>query len=140
MKFLTKEMNDEMMRRAESDPKYQSKLKGLNMRLILLSTDAPGNEDRQYAIILENGKFIECKVEAKPAPSDLRTAPLDRTKYDARMMGPHQTLFEMVQGRQELLSGLDKLKFEGDMGKLMSQSKGYIKLALFIGSQPDLEP
>ena len=139
MKFLTKEMNDEMMWRLETNQKYQSKLKGLSIRLILLSTDAPGNEDRQYAMSLEDGKFIDFEVQAKPAPSDLRTAPLDRTKYDARMTAPHQTLFEMVQGRQELLSGLDKLKIEGDIGKMMAQTRGFIKLALFIGSMP-IEP
>ena len=82
LKLGTQEAADECLRRQDEDPAFQEKLKGLSIKLLFVGTDCPGNEDRQLAIDIEDGHFNEIIVSAKPAPSDLRTAPFDQTKYD----------------------------------------------------------
>jgi hypothetical protein len=45
----TQELADECMRRQDEDPAFQEKLKELTVRLLFVSTDCPGTEDRQLA-------------------------------------------------------------------------------------------
>ena len=95
----TQELADECMRRQDTDPTFQQKLKGLTAKLLFVGTDCPGNEDRQLALDIENGRFNEIVVSAKPAPSDLRSAPFDHTKYTFRVVAPQQMLVDMVNGK-----------------------------------------
>lgn len=135
----SQELANEFLRLQDENAETQAKLKGLSIRLIMLGLDAPGNEDKQLAINVENGRFIDIQVQTKPAPSDLRTAPFDKTKYDARVMAPQQTFIDLINGKIDLLSALDKVKINGDMGKLMAQFAGFVAFIDFIGSM-GIEP
>jgi putative sterol carrier protein len=135
----TQELADECLKRQDEDPGFQEKFKGLTIRLLFVSTDCPGNEDRQLALDIENGHFNEILVSAKPAPSDLRTAPFDHTKYDFRVQGPQQTLIDMIHGKLDLLQALDKVKIEGDIAKLMTQFTGFMGFIEYLGTM-DMVP
>jgi len=122
----TQELADECMLRQDVDPFFQEKLKGLTIKLLFVGTDCPGDEDRQLAIELAGGRFVDIVVSAKPAPSDLRTAPFDNTKYDFRVQAPQQTLVDLIHGKIDLITAIQLVKIEGDIGKLMSQAAGFI--------------
>ena len=139
LRLGTQEAADECLRRQDEDPAFKEKFKGLSITLLFVGTDCPGNEDRQLALDIENGHFNEILVSAKPAPSDLRTAPFDHTKYDFRVQGPQQTLVDMINGKLDMLQALDKVKIEGDIGKLMAQFAGFVGF-LEVLANMDLEP
>jgi putative sterol carrier protein len=137
MKFLTQEMLDEVMKRAEADPQSASKFKKLNIRIVLLATDAPGNEDRQAAITLVSGKFTGAKVTIQPAPGEMRTAPFDAAAYDARVVSPYDTLVELLSGEinmMRMMKALGKMKIDGSKSKLMTQAGGFIALLESLGA------
>ena len=135
----TQELANECMKRQDEDPGFQEKLKGLTIRLLFVGTDCPGDEDRQLALDIENGRFNEIVVSAKPAPSDLRTAPFDHTKYDFRVQAPQQALIDLIHGKIDLLGALDKVKIEGDIAKLMTQFTGFMGFIEYLGNM-DIVP
>lgn len=135
----SQELADEFWKMQDSNPALQEKLKGLTIRLILLGTDAPGNEDKQLSLDIEDGRFTEIIPETKPAPSDLRNRPFDHTKYEARASAPQQTLIDLIRGKIDLIDAVQKVKIEGDIGKLMTQMAGFMGFIEYIG-QMDIEP
>jgi hypothetical protein len=138
-RLFTEGLRDEIMKRQREDPELQEKLKGLTFRLLLVGTDAPGGEDRQLAINLQAGKFINVGVAREPAPSYLRSASFDRMKFDAKVIGGHQTLFDLVSGKLDLLSAFDKVQIEGDTSKLSAQLPGFIGFIEYLSTM-DIEP
>ena len=136
MQFLSKEMIDEMVKLAEADAELPSKLKGLSIRLQMVGTDCPGNEDRQFSIILEDGKLTNMEVEVYPAPSDLRTTPLDKTRFDSRVLCPYDALLDLVQEKMSMVAALGKVKIDGDLPKLMTQVEGFIAFLQFMNTLP----
>lgn len=139
LRLGTQELADECMKRQDQDPGFQQKLKGLTIKLLFVGTDCPGNEDRQLALDIDNGRFSEILVSAKPAPSDLRTAAFDHTKYNFRVQAPQQTLIDLIHGKIDLLGALDKVKIEGDIAKLMAQFAGFIGFIEYLSTM-DIEP
>jgi len=136
MQFLSKEMIDEMVKLAEADAELPSKLKELTIRLQMVGTDCPGNEDRQFSIILEDGKLTNMEVEVYPAPSDLRTTPLDKTRFDSRVLCPYDALLDLVQEKMSMVAALGKVKIDGDLPKLMTQVEGFIAFLQFMNTLP----
>ena len=94
VKFFTKEMSDQTEKMINTDPAIKTKLKGVTLKFILLVTDCPGNEDRQMKIGFDNGKLVENTLVVKPAPSDLRTEPLDKN-YKAKVAGPYDVMVQV---------------------------------------------
>ena len=139
LRYLTEELRDEIMRRQREDPEFQEKLKGLTFRLLLVGTDAPGAEDRQLAINLQAGKFISVGVTASPAPSYLRNASFDRMKFDAKVIGEHQILYDLVSGKMDLISAFDKVQVEGDTSKLSAQLPGFVGFLEYLTTM-DIDP
>lgn len=139
MKFLTQEMLDEVVKRAEEDPESASNFKKLTIRIVLLATDAPGNEDRQAVLTLVDGKFTSATLEIQPAPGELRTAPFDATKYDAQVTSPYETLVDLLSGdisMMRMMKALGKMKVDGSKSKLMTQAGGFIALLKSLGAIP----
>lgn len=136
----SQELAHECLRRQEVDNTLKEKLKGLTFNLIMVFTDAPGNEDRQLEIILKNGKFISVVARSEPAPSsELRSTAFDKEKFDAKGIGDHQTFYDLVSGKLHLLEALKKVNIVGDFGKLMLQLSGFLSFIEFLGSM-DIEP
>ena len=120
------EMREEFLRRQDLDPVCKQKLRGLTFRLIMLSLDAPGNQDRQMAMNLQGGRFINIIYDIRPAPSELRTMPFDKTRYDARVSAPHQVFVDLCQGKIDLMTVSSKVKLEGNINKLKGQIEGFV--------------
>jgi putative sterol carrier protein len=135
----SQELADECLRRQEEDPEFQEKLKGLDVKLLMVCNDCPGNEDRQLAIVFEDGRLTEIFVEAKPAPSDLRTVSFDHTKYEFRVQAPEDTLIDMINGKMDMIQALPVVKIEGDIGKLMAKAEGFANFIKFLGTM-DIVP
>lgn len=138
-KLFTREMVDEMLRLQDSDPEFRARLKGLNFSFILLGTDAPGSEDRQLEIILKDGHFVSVNVDIKPAPSDLRSPTFDKTRLDAKIIGDHQTIFELISGKLDLIEAIKKVRIEGDFGKLITKASGFMGFIQYLSTR-DIEP
>ena len=136
MQFMSREMVDEMVKRAEADAELPEKLKGLTIRLQMVGTDCPGNVDTLFSIILEDGKLTNMEMEVYPAPSDLRTAPLDKTRFDSRVLCPYETLLDLVQEKMSMVAALGKVKIDGDLPKLMTQVEGFIAFLQFMNTMP----
>jgi len=134
LKLGTQALADECMRRQDIDPAFQDKLKGLNLKLLFVGLDCPGNEDRQLAIELDHGRFASIGVSTKPAPSDLRSAPFDRNRWDFRVQAPQRTLVDLINGRVDLITAIQLVKIEGDIGKLMAQAAGFIGFIELLGT------
>ena len=120
------EMREEFLRRQDLDPMCKQKLRGLTFRLIMLSLDAPGNQDRQMAMNLQGGRFINIIYDIRPAPSELRAMPFDQMRYDAKVTAPHQLVVDLCQGKIDIMSAFPKVKVEGNMSKLMGQIEGFV--------------
>ena len=135
----SRELADECLRLQDEDTSFQEQMKGLEVKLLMVCHDCPGNEDRQLAIVFENGRITDIMTEAKPAPSDLRTAPFDHTKYDFRVQAPQQALIDLIHGKIDLLGALDKVKIEGDIAKLMTQFTGFMGFIEYLGNM-DIVP
>jgi len=116
------------------DPAFMAAVKGLSIKLLFVGTDCPGNEDRQLALDIEDGKFLEIGVSAKPAPSDLRTAPFDHTKYEFRVVAPQKSLVDMVNGQAFVLDVLGQIKIDGDFGKFMAQIQQFVRFIEYLGT------
>lgn len=102
------------------------------MRFLFVCTDCPGDEDRQLALDIEDGKFVEIIVTRKPAPSDLRTAPIDFSKYDFRGVATEQTFLDLIAGKIDLLQALPLVKIDGDFSTLMAKAEGFMAYIDFI--------
>ena len=136
----TQEAANEFWRLQEDgDPKFKEAVAGLNLSLVMVYHDCPGNVDRQLAITFEDGKFIEIAASEKPAPSDLRTAPFDHTRYDFRVQAPVNTIVDMCKGKMNMIEALPQVKIEGDFSKLMTNVQGFMRFMEFLGTL-DIEP
>jgi hypothetical protein len=71
-------------------------------------------------------------VTRKPAPSDLRTAPVDHTKYDFRGTATEQTFLDLINGKIDLLEVLPLVKIDGDFSTLMAKAEGFMAYIEFI--------
>jgi len=119
--LFSQDMIDEVMQRQVNDPEFRARLKGLNFSLILASTDAPGNEDRQLEIHIENGSFTSVTGLYRPAPSEeIRDMSFDKERFEAKVLGDHQVLFDFVSGKIDAVGVIQKVKIEGDFGKFMN--------------------
>lgn len=139
IKLGTQDLTNEIFKRQAEDAEFQSRLKGLTFNLLLVGTDNPDGNDWQYAIELHNGQFVNVGLDVQPAPSDLRSTSFDKKKFDAKAISDHQTLFELVSGKLDLVNAITKVKIEGDMGKLMKQLDGFIGFLQFLAIM-DIEP
>ncbi len=140
LSFGTQETADYFLKLQEDgDPKFKEAIAGLDLSLLMVSLDCPGNVDRQLAITFEGGRFIQAIATEKPAPSDLRTAPFDHTKYNFRLQAPQQTYLDMISGKMDMLQALPAVKIEGDFAKLMAKAQGFMRFIEFLGTL-DLEP
>ena len=139
LRLGSQELVDEILNRQDVDPELMSQLTGLTLKLLLVGTDAPGNEDWQYAITLKNGTFTSVKVEIQPAPSNLRSPGFDKNRYDFKVVGEHQLLYKLVTGEIDLVNAIQAVKLEGDFGKLIMQMTGVNGLLSFLAAM-DLDP
>ena len=78
------------------------------------------------AMNLQGGRFINIIYDIRPAPSELRTMPFDKTRYDARVSAPHQVFVDLCQGKTDIMTAFTKVKVEGNMSKLMGQIEGFV--------------
>jgi hypothetical protein len=138
VKFFTQEMCDQTEKMFK-EPQIQAKLKGVTLKFILLVTDCPGKEDREMKIGFDNGKMIENKLTIKPAPSDLRTAPIDTKKYAAKVAGPYDVMVQVSTKKLPMLAALGSMRIEGDMTALIANMTGMTTLLDIQGSLPGLE-
>ncbi len=127
------------MRLQEVDPELRDRMKGLTFSLILVGTNAPGNEDRQLTIHMKDGKFTSVIADASPAPSDLRSPSFDKDVFHAKVIGEHQTLFDLVSGKLNPIEVISKVNIEGDFGNYISQIAGFTRLLEYL-SKMGLEP
>jgi hypothetical protein len=123
----------------KEDPKFKEAIAGLNLSLLMVYHDCPGNVDRQLAITFEDGRFTEIIATEKPAPSDLRTTLFDHTKYDFRVQAPVNTIIDLCKGRMNMIEALPQVKIDGDFAKLMTNAQGFMRFIGFLGTL-DLEP
>ena len=130
----SQELVDECFRRQEEDPEFKNRLQGLDAKLLFVSTGCPGNEDRQMAIVFEDGKLIEAITEAKPAPSDLRTASFDQSRYEFRVQAPQAKLLDMINGKMDMIQALPMVKIEGDIARVMSKAEGFMRFIEYMGT------
>ena len=135
MKLLSQEMLDEMVKQS-ANPDLQEQLKGLTIRLIMVATDCPGNEDRGCKLIIEDGKLTKAEALVKPAPSDMRDEPLDKAQFDAKVVSPFEPLTDLVTEKMSLVAAFGHVKIDGDLPKLMTQVEGFVAFLKFIGSLP----
>jgi len=135
----SQELADECLRLQEEDPAFREKLQGLEAKLLMVCLDCPGNEDRQLGIVFEDGRLSEITAETKPAPSDLRTAPLDHAKYEFRIQAPQATYLDMIHGKMDMIQALPVVKIEGDLAKLMAKAEGFMRFIEYLGTM-DLVP
>jgi putative sterol carrier protein len=127
------------LRLQDEDTSFQEQMKGLEVKLLMVCHDCPGNEDRQLAIVFENGRITDIMTEAKPAPSDLRTAEFDHTKYEFRIQAPQATYLDMIHGKMDMIQALPVVKIEGDLGRLMAKAEGFVNFIKFLGTM-DIVP
>jgi hypothetical protein len=128
-------MLNEMVKRSE-DPDIQESLKGLTIRLVMVATDCPGNEDRGCKLTIEDGKVIKVEAVVKPAPSDMRDEPLNKAQFDAKVVSPFEPLTDLVTEKMSLVAAFGHVKIDGDLPKLMTQVEGFVAFLKFIGSLP----
>jgi len=135
MKMISQEMVDEMLKRAE-EPEALAAYKGLNFALVLVAKDCPGNEDRQVKLGIKDGKLVNVEATIKPAPSDLRTAPVDKAVLDAKVMSNFDKLTDIVRGKIGMVSAMRYVKVDGNLPKLLKQANGFVALLKYIGTLP----
>ena len=135
----SQELANECWRRQEEDPKFQEILKGLTVKFLFLCLDCPGNEDRQLTLDIEDGRFLEITVTRKPAPSDLRTAPFDHTKYEFRGQTAEKNFIDLINGKIDMLQLLPLVKIDGDFNKLMLKAAGFMAFIDFLKTM-DIDP
>jgi hypothetical protein len=102
----------------------------------MVATDCPDKSDRQAELVLKDGKFVSFNVASKPAPSDFRTIPLDKAKFDAKVESPFGPLVDLVTEKMNLVAAFQFVKIEGDLPKLMTQVEGFVAFLKFLGSLP----
>jgi len=78
----------------------------------------------------------QAEAEIKPAPSDMRDAPLDKANFDAKVVSPHGPLTDLVTEKMSLVAAFGHVKIDGDLPKLMTQVEGFVAFLKFIGSLP----
>ena len=139
IKLGTQAVPDEVKRRQEQDPEFQTRLKGLNFSLILVGTDDLENHDWQYSIVFNDGEIARQDLERQPAPSKLRDLNFDKKEFNAKVVGSHQTIYEFVTGKLDILGMMNSVKIEGDFGKFMTQMKGFSEFIEFLKSM-NFEP
>jgi hypothetical protein len=139
MKFFSEEMAKATERMLAENPTIQAKLKGVTIKFILCVTDAPGKEDRQMAIGFKDGKLTDNALTIKPAPSDLRTTPVDTSKFAAKVSGPYETIAAVTQKKLPMLAALGSMRIEGDMSALITNMTGLTSLLDIFGGMPGLE-
>jgi len=140
VKFFTKEMSDQFEMMAGTETEVKAKLAGVTLKFILLATDCPGGEDREMRLEFENGVLKVNTLYVKPAPSDLRTEPMESGRYSAKVACPYDTLVQVSTKGLPFFTALGSMRIEGDMTVLTSYTELLIKLLDIFGSIPGIEP
>jgi hypothetical protein len=117
----SQELVDAIAKRQKEDPEFRKTMRGLSVNILFAATDCPGNEDRQYAIKIENGEFTGVGVEVEPAPSKLREPSFDKEEFDYKAIGDYKSFSGLLRREIDLLEWIAKVKLEGDFGKSLSQ-------------------
>jgi len=134
LKLGTQEAADDFMKIAERDYTLQQKLSGLSFNLILLTINAPGNEDRQLEIVLKDGRFLSIVSQVKPAPSDLRSAAFDKKKFEAKVIAEHKVMIDLIHGRVNVLEIVKRVTAYGDFRGFMDHRVRFAEFIEFIGT------
>ena len=121
LRLGSQELVDAIAKRQEEDPEFRKTMKGLSVGILFAATDCPGNEDRQYAIKIENGRFTGVGVDVEPAPSKLREPSFDKEEFDYKAIGDYKSFAGLLRGEIDILQWIAKVKLEGDFGKSLSQ-------------------
>lgn len=117
----SQELVDAIADRQKEDPEFRKTMEGLSVNILFVATDCPGDEDRQYAIKIENGVFTGVGVEKEPAPGKLREPAFDKVKYDYKAIGDYHSFAALLRREIDILQWITKVKLEGDFGKSLSQ-------------------
>ena len=117
----SQELVDAIAKRQEEDPEFRKTMKGLTVGILFAATDCPGNEDRQYAIKIENGVFTGVEVEIQPAPSKLREPSFDKSEFDYKAIGDYKSFAQLLRREIDILEWIPKVRLEGDFGKSLAQ-------------------
>jgi len=121
LRLGSQELVDAIAKRQEEDPEFRKTMEGLSVGILFAATDCPGNEDRQYAIKIENGRFTGVGVDVEPAPSKLREPSFDKEEFDYKAIGDYKSFAGLLRGEIDILQWIAKVKLEGDFGKSLSQ-------------------
>lgn len=121
LRLGSQELVDAIAKRQEEDPEFRKTMEGLSVGILFAATDCPGNEDRQYAIKIENGRFTGVGVDVEPAPSKLREPSFDKEEFDYKAIGNYKSFAGLLRGEIDILQWIAKVKLEGDFGKSLSQ-------------------
>ena len=135
LKLLSQAMLDELVKQGQHAD-VKDLLKGLNIRLLIVATDCPGNEDRQCNLAIEEGKVTKAESTIEPAPSDMRDLPFDKLQLDAKVISPFGPLADLILGRMSFLAAVEHIKIEGDLLKLMIQVDEFVAFLKLIRAMP----
>ena len=122
MKYWSKEWFDALKEKANADREYLKNARRLTMKCQIFATDAPVGVDKLTIWDVERGKIKSITCEDKPAPSDWRTTPIDKSKFIMRATAPYEVFCSLHRG--EIFPFTEVLKkgmtIDGDLAKLMS--------------------
>src|SRR5262249_18529279 len=125
IKYYTKAWMDECMRRINSDPNFEKEAKKLNGTFVFRIYEGPDGKDRVAYWTFHQGKLVDMKYEAQPAPWDeLRNGPFNTT-WMSRCTSPYSMMMSLNKGETSPMRALasPQYKIEGNKMTLMQLMK-----------------
>ena len=138
MKFHSSEWYEAVKVVAPKDRMWKEMGRGLMAKWESLLFDCPGGVDKLVEWDVRNTQIVSIKVQEKPAPSDFRTTPVDRSKYLARFVAPY-TVFVRLH-KQEFTAmvaiGMGLYDILGDLTEVMKKIEAFDALIDLTSTVP----
>ena len=128
MQYMSEGFYDLMKEAAPKDRVWKENARGFTAKWQNLALDCPGGVDRLVEFDVRNAQINSITIQAeKPAPSDLRTTPVDEKKYMGRFVADYPCFVRLH--KQEFTAmvaiGMGLYDIEGDITEVMKKIEAF---------------
>ena len=127
MKYASQEFYDKVKDSSVTDRMWKGTAQGFTARWQNLLLDCPGGVDKLVDWEVRSTKVVSVALQEKPAPSDLRTTPVDEGKILGRFVAPYESFVRLH--KQEFSAmvalGMGVYDIEGDITEVIKKIESF---------------
>ena len=127
MKYHSREWQESVKAASLTDRTWKQMARGFTCRWQMLLLDCPGGIDKLVEWDARNAQIVSVSMEESPAPSELRTHPVDTKKYLSRIVCTYEAATKLH--KQEFTAmvaiGMGDYDIQGDLTETIKKIESF---------------